>query len=157
MNASPAGCRLFVHRSEMPGTLPALQLFHEDPEALVRLTPPLLPLRIERDSRRSLTEGEVELRMGPGPLAIRWLARHEAGPTAHSFTDRLIDGPLDCWVHQHVFEALDQGVALTDRITLAHKPGWRGLLTRLLFDGPALRMLFVYRHWRTRRALEAAH
>ncbi len=156
MNASPEGYRVFVHRSEMPGTLQALQRFHEAPMAFERLAPPFLQLRIEQDRRRSLTEGEVVLRMGPGPLAIRWLARHEAGPTAHSFTDRLIDGPLACWVHQHIFEAQERGVALTDRITLAHRPGWRGLLTRLLFDGPALRLLFVYRHWRTRRALAEA-
>ena len=153
MNASHAGCRVFVHRSEMSGTLQALVSFHEDPLALERLTPPLMQMRVERDDRRSLTDGEVLFCMGPGRLAIRWLARHEVGPTAHSFTDRLIDGPLDYWVHQHIFEALDHGVALTDRITLAHRPGWRGLLTRLLFDGPALRLLFMYRHWRTRRAL----
>lgn len=154
MESLQDGHKVFLHRSEMEGSLQALQEFHEDPRALQRLTPPFMQLKLERDQRSSLTEGAVEFRMGPGPLAVRWLARHEPGPTASSFTDRLVEGPLAHWEHQHIFEARDQGVVLTDRITLAHRPGWRGLLTRLLFDGPALRLLFVYRHWRTRRALE---
>lgn len=156
MKPSQAGHRVFVHRSEMRGSLRALRRFHEDPRALQRLTPFFMPLKILRDERRSLSEGDVELRMGLGPLSYRWLARHEPGPTAESFTDRMAEGPLALFVHQHILEEGEHGVVLTDRITLAHRPGWRGLLTRLVFDGPALRLLFVYRHWRTRRALEAS-
>lgn len=155
MESAASDCKNFVRRSEFRGTLRQLQQFHEDPRALQRLTPPMFPVRIVQDRRRGLTEGEVELLMGPGPFAIRWVARHEPGPTAHSFADRMLEGPLALWEHQHIFEPLVQGVALTDRIKLAHHAGWRGLLTRLLFDGPALRLLFSYRHWRTRRALEA--
>ncbi|MCY3945606.1 MAG: SRPBCC family protein [Anaerolineaceae bacterium] len=148
------GRREFVHRSKIRSDLQSLQTFHEDPGALQRLTPPGLPMKIVQDERRSITEGDVLLRMGPGPVSLRWLARHEPGPTASSFTDRLIDGPLAHWEHQHIFEPLDEGVALIDRISLEHRPGWRGILTRLLFDGPALTLLFRYRHWRTRKALE---
>ena len=149
------GRREFVKRSVIRSDLQALQAFHEDPGALQRLTPPGLPMTIVEDGRSSISEGDVLLRMGPGPLSLRWLARHGPGPTAHSFTDRLIDGPLAHWEHQHIFEPLEEGVALIDRISLEHRPGWRGLLTRLLFDGPALSLLFRYRHWRTRKALEA--
>ena len=156
MGTSQSGRKVFLHRSEMRGSLRALRRFHEDPRALQRLTPVFMPLRIVRDERRSLSEGDVELRMGLGPFSYRWLARHEPGPTAHSFTDRMAEGPLAHFVHQHIFEEAERGVVLTDRIALAHRPGWRGLLTRLVFDGPALRLLFIYRHWRTRRALEAA-
>ena len=60
---------------------------------------------------------------------MRWMARHEPVPKAYSFTDRMVDGPMASWKHQHVFEPLAQGVALTDRITLAHHSGWPGLLT----------------------------
>ena len=154
MKLFAGGRRAFERRSEIRADLRSLQAFHEDPRALQRLTPPVLQMRVESDRRTSLTAGEVVLRMGPGPLSIRWQARHGPGPTAFSFTDRLIDGPMAHWEHQHVFEALEDGVALIDRISLEHRPGWRGLLTRLLFDGPALSLLFRYRHWRTRVALE---
>ncbi len=150
------GRRQFIRRSEMRGDLQSLQAFHEDPRALQRLTPPFLQMRLESDERTSLTAGDVVFRMGPGPFSLRWRARHEPGPTACSFTDRLVDGPLAHWEHQHIFEPLEEGVALIDRISLQHRPGWRGLLTRLLFDGPALSLLFRYRHWRTRVALEVS-
>ncbi len=62
-------------------------------------------------------------------------------------------GPLQHWVHEHLIEAAPGGSRLTDRITFEHRPGLPGILTRLLFDGLPLRLLFVYRHWQTRRLL----
>ena len=121
--------------------------------ALQRLTPPLLQMRLVADGRSCLTEGNVEFRIGPGPLALCWLTRHGAGPAARSFSDRMIDGPFASREHQHVLEPLAQSVTLTDRISLAHHSGWCGLLTRLLFDGPALQLLYMCRLWRMRRAL----
>jgi hypothetical protein len=53
-------------------------------------------------------------------------------------------------------EAVPGGVQLTDHITLEHKPGLAGLLTRLMFDGLPLRIFFAYRHLRTRLALKRA-
>jgi ligand-binding SRPBCC domain-containing protein len=108
-----------------------------------------------RDDRRSLTEGEIEFRLWFGPLPVRWLAVHLPGPTPHSFVDRMVEGPLASWEHAHMFEEVDGGILLSDRITLAHKSGVPGLFTRLIFDGWPLRLLFVYRHWRTRLALRA--
>jgi len=58
------------------------------------------------------------------------------------------------WRHEHIFEETPGGAALIDRVTLAHKPGIMGLVTRLIFDGLPLRFLFFYRHWRTRQAVE---
>ncbi len=149
--------KVFIHRSIMPTTLDAMTAFHADPQALARLTPPL-PLmffQVLRDDRRALTEGELEFRLWFGPVPVHWLARHEPGPTEHSFQDVMVEGPMAAWEHQHIFEAVDGGVRLTDHITLAHKPGLPGLLTRLVFDGLPLRLLFIYRHFRTRRALRA--
>jgi ligand-binding SRPBCC domain-containing protein len=132
----------------------AMVHFHEAPDALKVLTPPPLFVQMVRDARVSLTQGEVEFILWFGPLPIRWTARHEPGPTETSFIDRLLTGPMASWEHQHIFRTVDHGVELTDKITFAHKPGWRGILTRLVFDGLPLRFLFWYRHWRTRRALE---
>ena len=117
------------------------------------VNPPPIAIQIVRDARVSLTQGEIEFRLWLGPVPVRWLARHEPGPTASSFVDRMLKGPMAIWEHQHSFRAVASGVELTDRIALAHAAGWKGLLTRLFFDGIPLRMLFVYRHWRTRRAL----
>ena len=153
MTEIPAKTRLFLKSSIIDTTLEAITDFHKDPRALAHLTPPPIFMRLHRDDRRSLTEGEIEFTLWFGPLPIRWIARHEAGPTPSSFADMQVKGPLAYWRHEHIFAEVSDGIELTDRITLAHRPGPLGILTRSAFDGLPLRILFAFRHWRTRRAL----
>lgn len=117
------------------------------------LTPPPIFIQVHADRRVSLTEGDLDFTLWFGPLPLRWLARHEPleGP---GFAEWQVKGPMAYWRHEHMFRELPEGVELHDRVTLAHKPGLPGLLTRLMFDGIPLRILFLYRHWRTRRAVE---
>lgn len=136
----------------MPTTIERMMAFHMDKRVLWKLTPPPILVHEVRNTRVGLTSGDVEFILWFGFIPARWLARHEPGPTPTSFVDRMIRGPVAYWEHQHVFREVEGGVELTDRITLAHKPGgfW-GVFTRLFFDGLPLRILFTYRHWRTRR------
>lgn len=145
--------RIYEKRSVFKSTSERLTEFHRHPRAFAKLTPPPIFVQIHRDDRTSLTAGEIEFTLWFGPIPVRWIAQHEAGPTEHSFADRLTYGPLAYWRHEHIFEPLDDGVALVDRITFAHKPGLRGVMTRLTFDGIPLRLLFFYRHLRTRLSL----
>ena len=138
-------------RSLIPTTLEIITRFHEKQAALSMLTPPSLIVKIVNDQRVSLTEGSVDFILWFGPVPVRWLARHEPGPTPTSFIDRMIIGPMAEWEHQHIFRAVADSVELIDRVTLIHKPGWPGWISRLAFDGLALRFLFWYRHWRTER------
>ncbi len=151
----PERTRVFQKSSVIETTLAEIKRFHEAPSALASLTPPPIRMQVHRDERRSLTEGEIEFTLFFGPLPIRWTARHEPGPSIDSFADLQLRGPLAYWRHEHIFAEVAGGVALTDRITLAHRAGFIGLLTRLAFDGLPLRLLFAYRHWRTRRALQS--
>ena len=150
----PQQYRVFEKSSAIDASVDAMLRFHESPTALSKLTPPPIIMRIRRDDRKSIREGEIAFTLWLGPLPIRWLARHEPGPTAHSFADTQVEGPMAHWRHEHIFTPVADGVQLTDRITLAHKSGLRGWLTRLMFDGLPLRLLFAYRHLRTRRALK---
>ncbi len=144
--------RQFEHRSVIPASLEAVMDFHEQPEALAKLTPFPIFIQVIHDDRVSVTSGELEFQLWFGPFPVRWLVRHEPGPVENaSFADRMIEGPLASWEHCHIFQPIEGSVELIDRITLAHKKGWRGWLTRLFFDGLPLRFLFVYRHWRTKR------
>lgn len=145
--------RVFIKSSIIDTSIEAIIAFHNDPRALARLTPPPILMQLHRDERCSLTDGEIDFTLWFGPLPIRWVARHEAGPSAHSFADRQIKGPLAYWRHEHIFAEVEGGVELTDRITLAHRRSLLGVFTRLAFDGIPLRVLFAFRHWRTRRAL----
>ena len=153
MTEIPANAHTFVKKSVMKTTLEKMMRFHEDPKALSNLTPPPIFMQLHRDDRTSISEGEIEFTLWFGPVPFRWIARHEEGPTESSFADRLIKGPMAYWRHEHIFTEVDNGVELTDSITLAHHAGIKGLLTRLMFDGIPLRILFFYRHLRTRMAV----
>jgi ligand-binding SRPBCC domain-containing protein len=150
----PNAPKTFRHRSIFRTTIAEMTRFHSAPDALRVLMPPPVIVQMVRDERTSLTQGEVTFRMWLGPLPVRWIARHEPGSIPTAFVDQMVVGPLASWQHEHRFRTVSQGVELTDEITYAHKPGWRGVLTRLAFDGLPLRMVFRYRHWRTRRAVE---
>lgn len=134
-------------------TVAQLEAFHQDHAALSRLTPPPIFIRLHEDTRTSLTNGELEFTLWFVFIPIRWRVRHEALENGIGFADRQLSGPMAYWRHEHRFEATSDGAALIDRVTLAHKPGLTGWLTRLMFDGLPLRFLFFYRHIQTRRAV----
>ena len=144
---------IFTQVSVLPTSVEELTAFHNRPDVLRRLTMPPLVLQVLRDARTSLTQGEIEFRLWFGPIPVRWFARHTNGPIPTSFKDIQVKGPLAIWEHEHLFESVPGGAKLTDRITIEHRKGLAGWLTRLAFDGLPLRMLFTYRHWQTRKAL----
>lgn len=150
----PDTAKVFEHRSTIHTTLDKIEAFHQDPAAFSKLTPPPIIAQIHKRDLQSLTEGTLEFTLWFGPIPIRWMAQHEQGPTPHSFADRMMQGPMQYWLHQHIFEQTDDGITLIDRITIAHKPGLQGVFTRLIFDGLPLRFLFIYRHLRTKMATQ---
>lgn len=148
--------RIFVHQSDIPGSMQDVWDFHAGPDAFQRLAMPPMIATIQRDQRLSLTEGIVDFTLWIGPLPIRWQATHLPGPIDTSFVDIMESGPLAEWEHTHLLEKISGGVRLTDRIKFRHLSGPSGWFTRLLFDGLPLRILFIYRHWRTRREVQRA-
>jgi ligand-binding SRPBCC domain-containing protein len=142
---------VYQYTSLIPTSLEVIIRFHEKRNALSLLTPPPLLVQIIDDQRMSLTQGTVEFVLWFGPVPVRWVAQHEPGPTATSFIDRMLVGPMTAWEHQHIFRQAEGGVELLDKVQLTHKRGWRGRLARVVFSRPALKLLFWYRHWRTRR------
>lgn len=155
VTTAPDNAHVFEKSTLMKTSLQKMIAFHQEPSALATLTPPPIFVRLRRDDRTTFDEGELEFTLWFGPLPIRWLARHESGPIpTSSFADRMIEGPLAYWRHDHIFEEVPEGVILRDCVTLAHKPGLTGLISWLMFDGLALRLLFMYRHLRTRLIVE---
>lgn len=148
--------RVFEKTSEFNVPLAALEAFHAQ-SGPAQLSPPPIFVQVHRDDRTSLTTGELEFTLWFALLPIRWLARHEPLDSEEAgFADVMVQGPLAYWRHEHIFTPRGNNrTALTDRVTLAHHQDIRGLLTRLMFDGLLLRLLFFYRHLRTRYALRA--
>lgn len=148
----PNTTKVFEKSTIMDTTVEKLMAFHDSKAAFSKLVPPPMIARIREDERKSITEGDLKFTLWMGPIPINWHARHEEGPTATSFSDLMIEGPMKYWRHEHIFEEVEGGVKMIDRITLAHEDGIQGKLTRLMFDGMPLKLLFFYRHLRTKRA-----
>jgi len=150
----PKHATIYEKSTVMRTTMDKMIAFHENAKALNHLTPPPIFVQLHEDNRTSMTEGDLTFTLWFGPFPIRWRAQHQPGPTATSFADRMLEGPVQYWYHQHIFEEVDKGIKLTDRLTIAYKTGIYGLLTRLMFDKLPLRLLFFYRHLRTKWAVE---
>jgi ligand-binding SRPBCC domain-containing protein len=91
-----------------------------------------------------------------GPLPLRWTAVHR-DVSERGFTDIQREGPVRKWEHTHTFRPLsDEQTEIQEHIEYAHKPGLRGLLTRLLFARPNLYLMFTYRKLVTRWILHRA-
>lgn len=152
----PPGPPSFARRFVVDAPVDAVAGFHEGPDALARLQPPLSGTRFHRVD--PLAEGSVtEFTMGPAPVGIRWRAVHRDVQPGVGFTDVQAVGPMRSWIHRHEYRALGpERTEVSDRIWYEHQRGPRGLPTRLLFNGRALGVLFHYRAFSTRRAVSAA-
>ncbi|MGW7684037.1 TIGR01777 family oxidoreductase [Kribbella sp. NPDC054772] len=118
--------------------------WHGRPGAIVRLTPPWMPVRIEQEAD-SLSDGVAVLGF---PLGLRWVARHGGAEAPERFVDELDSAPLRWvvrWRHTHEFEALGPDrTRITDRID-SNVPG-------LL-----LKSMLAYRHRQLADDLSALH
>jgi ligand-binding SRPBCC domain-containing protein len=149
---------IFHAETRLRAPVQALADFHARPGALKKLTPP--PVLVQVHAADPLAEGaRADFTMWFGPLPVRWLAIHSQVEPLSGFTDTQVQGPLKHWVHRHTWSALEAAgekpyTLLVDHIEYEHHPGLHGLLTRLLFARPLLGVMFAYRHWVTRRAVE---
>ena len=82
--------KVFTYRSFIPTSLEIITQFHEERDALKKLTPPPLIVQPLSDERVSNTEGKVDFVLWFGPIPVRWIARHEPGPIPTSFIDRMV-------------------------------------------------------------------
>ena len=127
--------------------------WHARSGAFQRLTPPWAPIRLEEFE--GIREGDrAVLRMGPGPLALRWVAEHYDVIEGRQFCDRQVQGPFAHWEHTHRFDPTDDGrCRLVDHIEYAPPAGGLGDAVAPYLLEPELRRQFAYRHRVTRRDL----
>lgn len=143
---------VFDYHFSVNAPLHAVGAFHSDTSALKKLTPP--PTIVQLHSIEPLAEGSVSrFTLWFGPVPLRWTAVHR-DVSENGFTDVQTAGPAAKWEHTHTFTPLEPGVTQIDEhIEYEHKSGWQGVLTRVLFARPNLRLMFTYRKFSTRRNL----
>lgn len=127
--------------------------WHRRPGAFQRLTPPWQSVRLEHFDGVRPGDRAV-IRLGPDPVALRWVAEHQSLTDGIGFVDKQIDGPFAAWRHEH--RMIPNGPSdstLEDRVTF-EPPG--APLTRPLAEWigtTQLRRMFAYRHRVTRADL----
>lgn len=135
---------------QVPVSREALFNYHAAPGALERLIPPWESVAIE-SSDRSLDPGSrVVLKMGLGPIPLRWVAVHGKCEPPKFFEDRQESGPFAAWHHLHRFDEVPRelggGAMLTDHVDYRLPLGRLGAF----FGGRAVRgqleAMFRYRH-----------
>jgi ligand-binding SRPBCC domain-containing protein len=143
----------FRHRFRVRAPLGRVAEFHHDSSVLKLLTPP--PLVLQFHELQPLGEGSIsDFTMWAGLLPIRWVATHSEVDLLHGFTDTQARGPFERWVHRHSFVKVDDNVTeVVDEIQAqpGKHPFWYLVSWFMRLSLP---LLFAYRAWRTRKALE---
>lgn len=131
----------------------SLWRFHLQPEALALLTPPLMHLEVE-DAGQGVRDGSlVSLRIGRGRLGARWQALHCGVVAGESFTDVALQSPFPYWVHVHGFRAAGRTRSELCDVVWYVPPRWLPRVVAEPLTRLALRLLFGWRHRRTRSLL----
>jgi ligand-binding SRPBCC domain-containing protein len=139
-------------RIEAP--IAAIAAFHHDTTVLKKLTPPPVIVQIHRVE--PLAENSISVfTLWFGPLPLRWQAVHSGVHPNSGFVDTQSRGPMAAWRHHHSWSTLPGGMAeMREEIEFEHKAGLPGLLTRILFAPPMLRLMLAYRRAVIRRACQ---
>lgn len=127
--------------------------------ALERLIPAWEDVTITRkDIPVFKTGSQVDFLLRTGPFTQRWLAEHTTIDPGKSFTDKMVVGPLQYWLHTHRFHEIDdKSFELEDTMEyrlplyLAMVPGGSA------FARQRLQSLFAYRHRLTCNDLKCIH
>ena len=144
---------VFDHTFIVNAPLNAVTDFHHGTRVLKQLTPP--PVFVQLRHVEPLGEGSrSSFTLWFGPFPVHWVAVHSNVDRRHGFTDTQAEGPLAAWQHTHRFEAItDRTTRVIDTIEYTYPRGAAGLWSRLLFNPLALRLMFAYRAWATRRGV----
>ena len=144
--------KIFEHQFVVEAPLDKVAEFHRDARALRILTPP--PVFVQYHMVQPIREGSVaDFTMWLGPIPVRWIAVHRDVDPEKGFTDAMMKGPFEAWVHEHRFVAVDAKrtrVSDTVQALPGPHPFW-GLISKLMWSN--LPFLFAYRGWRTKRIL----
>ncbi len=97
---------IFERSVSLPASAERVFAWHEAPGALEKLIPPGDPVRVVEHTGGIADGARVVLRMGYGPLALRWVAIHQGYQRGVRFQDKQQSGPFQYWLHTHTFQPL---------------------------------------------------
>ena len=138
----------YLHREQfIPASTERVWNFFANPKNLNNITPADMDFEIRTGGDIPMYEGQiieyrVEFLRGIRSLWLTEIAHVREGSY---FVDEQRMGPYRYWYHEHLFEPLDSGVNMTDRITYAAPFGPLGDVVNLLWIRRRLSYIFDYR------------
>jgi ligand-binding SRPBCC domain-containing protein len=143
IHRQPDGGFLLECEQLVPGNLEQIFGFFSDAKNLEQLTPPWLEFKIQKSSTSSVQEGTIiDYRLGIHGIPLSWRSKISVWNPPYEFVDEQLVGPYRSWVHQHLFQQVEGGVLVTDRVR--HRV-LGGALIHKLFVARDLRRIFAYR------------
>lgn len=127
--------------------------FHSDPRNIVHVMPPTLKL-VSLQTDGPAQEGRlIEFHCRDwGIIPMRWKCRWHTVQPPSVLVDEMLEGPFAQFVHEHRFEPLaEDGCVMHDTITYAFGRSWWGKAISETAVRLYLKLLFTYRHHRTRQ------
>jgi hypothetical protein len=120
--------------------------FFSNAANLEKVTPPWLKFEILTPQPIAMKQGAIiDYKLRLHGLPVKWVTEITEWQPPQRFVDVQISGPYRLWVHVHIFEELDGGTMMTDRVKYALPGGWFETLVHRFFVQPDLDRIFDYR------------
>jgi uncharacterized protein (TIGR01777 family) len=146
----------FQRRTRIAAPAEAVFAWHARPGALERLVPPWEHVAVEERTGGIEDGARVVLRVGAGPIRLRWVAVHSEVVPGRQFCDRQDRGPFAYWHHRHRFEPEGaSGSELVDDVEYALPLGRLGSIVAGGRVRETIERMFAYRHAVTKADVEA--
>lgn len=131
----------------VPETLDVVWDYFSRPENLNELTPPDMHFEITHNDSDNMFQGQlIEYRVQFMPfLRSRWLTEIAHVEDRAYFVDEQRIGPYRFWYHEHLFETVENGTRIIDRVTYELPFGPLGDLVHSIWVRPKLNAIFDFR------------
>ncbi len=136
-----------VQEQILPVSLERAWDFFSSPANLDAITPRDLGFEITSQPEGRAYEGQIiTYRIRIAPLVrVSWITEIKCVEEGRSFIDEQRFGPYRFWHHRHLFEAVPEGVRMTDTVHYALPFGPFGSIAHALFVRRKLRWIFACR------------
>jgi ligand-binding SRPBCC domain-containing protein len=136
-----------IRQQFIPAPIERVWAYFATPANLNEMTPPDLDFEIVCGGEPPMYEGQIieyRVRFLPFVRSL-WLTEIVHVTECRSFVDEQRLGPYRFWYHEHLFEPVEGGVQMTDRLTYALLFGVLGDLVHALWVRRKLEHIFDFR------------
>jgi len=136
-----------IRQQFIPAPIERVWAYFATPANLNEMTPPDLDFEIVCGGEPPMYEGQIieyRVRFLPFVRSL-WLTEIVHVTECCSFVDEQRLGPYRFWYHEHLFEPVEGGVQMTDRLTYALLFGVLGDLVHALWVRRKLEHIFDFR------------